>query len=87
MPLAVIVEILKLALPLLVTVTGKLSVWPSTTSPKRRIVGLKVNGVDAEAGLFNATMDSRALNKKKMYFATGRGRVIAFSVCRWVCDQ
>ncbi len=63
--LRLIVEILKLVLPLLVTVTGKLSVWPSTTSPKRKIVGLKVNWVAAAAGTGNPAVKRKAANNRK----------------------
>src|SRR4051812_24433401 len=84
---AAIVEIVKPALLELVTVTGKVSDFPTTTSPKRKMVGLNVNGVLAEAGVCNTTIDSRALNNKYTYFETDWGRVITFPVCREVSDQ
>lgn len=64
------VEIVKLVVPELVTLTDKGSDWPTTTSPKRKMVGLKVNEAAAAAGLSNAAAKSKAPNKKKAYFET-----------------
>ena len=60
-----IVEILKLVLPPLVTVTGRLSVRPTTTSPNRKIVGLKVKWVAAAAGVENPAVKRKATNDRK----------------------
>ena len=81
-------ERLKLALPVLATVTCKLSVLPSTTSPKRKILGLKVNWVAAAAGTDKPRAKKQAIDdRKNAYLYTDWGRVITFSVCQWVSDQ
>ena len=64
----------------LVTVTGKLSDCPTTTSPKRKMVGLKVRVAVAAAGVSNAAAKSKAPTRKKTYFEIGWGRVITISV-------
>ena len=84
--MAVIVEIVKPVVPELVTVTGKLSDWPTTTSPKRKMVGLNVNFA-AAAGLWKTAVKRKAPNRKKTYFETDWGRVIAFPVCRLASHQ
>src|SRR4051812_4342416 len=76
---AVIVEIVKPVVPELVTVTGKLSDCPTTTSPKRKMVGLNANFA-AAAGVCRPAVNSKVPNKKRTYFEIDWGRVITLSV-------
>lgn len=50
---------------LLVRVTGNVTDCPITTSPNRRLVGLKANWVEAAAGIDNPAVKRKATNNKK----------------------
>ena len=76
---AVIVEIVKPDVPELVIVTGKVSDCPTTTSPKRKMVGLTVN-FTAAAGVCKPAVNSKLPNKKRTYLETDWGRFITLSV-------
>jgi hypothetical protein len=67
--------------PVLVNNVGRLSELPSTTSPKRRLVGLGLNELKATAGIPKAALNKNAPSKRKTRdFETIWGRVITLPV-------
>jgi len=84
----VIVEMVRPYVPLLITVKGSVSDLPTTTSPKRKVVGLRDNWVAAAAEAEDAAVRKNARSdSRNAYLCTSWGRVITASVCRGVRDQ
>jgi hypothetical protein len=63
--LAVIVEIVKPLVPLLVTVSGNVSDLPTTTSPNCKLTGLNDKWVEAAAGAENPAIKRKAISDRK----------------------